>query len=151
MNKLATTNKEYSLQLINQQPQVIPEQVAAKLMQALQMPNPPKFVKVGGDMIATHQISRIAKMSNISVGQLMERDADFHRKRGEWRCDHGLWHSRQFEDCSCQSPKSRHLALNQQLNECSYCQQLSIRKPERVQRNPQGKPSQFVPLFDNKL
>jgi hypothetical protein len=99
------------------------------LARVLQMPTPPKYIEIDGDIYQTTQIKALLR-NETSVGLLREKDMAHHRAMNEWRCPAGLWHSRQFKDCSCRSSgKSYRDSKTKQMATCPYCPQLDRHDP----------------------
>lgn len=65
MNQLQTIPKKYfNMSLIGEGEMKITDTQADKIMEALTQPNPPKFIKIGEELFATHQISKITVNKN---------------------------------------------------------------------------------------
>lgn len=119
MNELVPYG-EYNLTLIDNRVLSVDKEVAEKIMTVLNSENPPKFIQVNKEMFATHQITTLIKESS-SLGHLLEMDMKYHRGMGEWKCPQGLWHSRKYDDCSCNHPPAKSKAKEIQFANCPYC------------------------------
>jgi len=71
MNEIINVNSEitdastltYQVGLMNNKLKEVTEDQAAKIMHALSSPNMPKFIQIGDEMFATHQITDVSKRS----------------------------------------------------------------------------------------
>ena len=65
MNQLQTIPKRhFNMSFIGEGEMRITDLQASKIMEALTQPNPPKFIKIGDELFATHQISKITVNKN---------------------------------------------------------------------------------------
>lgn len=77
-----------------------------KIRSLLAQDNAPRFLEVNGELYETYKIRAIV---SDETGKSYIKQAEYEKQRagGGWRCNWGNWHPRQYNDCSCSSPRWR--------------------------------------------
>ena len=68
-----------------------------RVKQVLAGQTPPKFIEVGDQVINTFSI--LYTMSAADYEEAKQEKE--HKQRGDWKCESGNWHKKEYNDCSC--------------------------------------------------
>jgi hypothetical protein len=81
-------DEKYSLKLMNEDSLLLTEEQAAKIMNSISSNNPPKFIQIGSEIFAVHQIVSLKKLKTFQkmVSVIPEEQCSWCKQsyRGAW-------------------------------------------------------------------